>query len=127
VRFVSEPALLLIENHLDPRQPSRVSSYSRPASRTERDYYEAFIRRMVRERRRIGLSQEDVDARIGVTPGLCAKWENMLRLPGAFMLVCWANTLGVTLVPLGEDEERDEIWLRAVRDPAVGRSLLRPR
>ena len=52
---------------------------------------------LVIARHRLGLSNEDVDARLGTTRGLVNKWENGIYSPTLFNLVCWAEVLGVSI------------------------------
>ncbi len=78
-----------------------VSSFSRTPSNFERKYYEDFIRRMVMRRIELGITQEQLGDRLGVASGLVAKWECVDRLPSLFMLICWAGSLGLVLVPVG--------------------------
>lgn len=75
----------------------RVSSYSREPSASERAYYAAVIRSLVSARRSKGWTQEQLNDRLGVTPGLVAKWESYAKLPSAFMFMCWAHSLDVRL------------------------------
>ncbi len=42
----------------------------------------------------LGIAQTALDDRIGVAPGLVAKWETGNRKPTAFNLYCWAEALG---------------------------------
>ena len=42
----------------------------------------------------LGIAQNALDDRIGVAPGLVAKWETGHRKPTAFNLYCWAQALG---------------------------------
>lgn len=42
-----------------------------------------------------GISQEDLEERIGVTRGLVQKWETATRMPSAYLLLCWAEALGL--------------------------------
>ncbi len=49
----------------------------------------------LRDRRySLGIAQTTLDDRIGVAPGLVAKWETGNRKPTAFNLYCWAQALG---------------------------------
>lgn len=54
---------------------------------------------LLRQRREsLGISQEDMEERIGVTRGLVQKWETGVRQPSAFLLTCYAEALGGSLV-----------------------------
>lgn len=87
------------------RENIRVSSYSRVPSAIELQAYEDLIRRLILRRVEVGLSQMQLDDKLGVTDGLVGKWESMRRLPSMFMLACWCDALKVTLVPIEPDPE----------------------
>lgn len=55
-------------------------------------------------RRALGLTQSEVDELLGTADHQVAKWECMARLPGAFMMTCWANVLGVRFVVAKTEE-----------------------
>lgn len=82
------------------RAKLRTSSYSRPASTLERQAFEDIIRRLRTRRESLRVTQSHLEAELGVADGLVAKWETFARLPSAFMLVCWCNSLNVTLIPV---------------------------
>jgi ribosome-binding protein aMBF1 (putative translation factor) len=63
----------------------------------ERRFYASFIEQLRVRRRALGISQEELDRRLGVSDHQVAKWESFARLPGAFMMMCWANALGVVI------------------------------
>lgn len=54
----------------------------------------AFIQAFVRRRKELGLSQMELDNRIGVAEGLVAKWESGSRRPTLYNAWCWAVALG---------------------------------
>ncbi len=60
--------------------------------------------RMARETS--GLTQEQVDGRLGIADGLTAKWENSFRKPTLFHAYCWAEALDqkIVLSPSKKDE-----------------------
>jgi len=86
----------------------RVTTYSRPPSPIERIFYGQIVTRLAEIRRAKGLTQEELDQALNVTEGQVAKWESFARLPGAFMMVCWSNALGVTLSLLEPDHRTQE-------------------
>lgn len=53
---------------------------------------------LIERRRQLGLTQGELEDRIGVTGCLVGKWECGMRTPGAFLLGCWAEALGARLV-----------------------------
>jgi transcriptional regulator with XRE-family HTH domain len=51
---------------------------------------------VLRDRREhLGMSQEALCHKIGVSNGVVAKWENGSKFPGAFFWMAWAQALGV--------------------------------
>lgn len=68
--------------------------------------YGALVRSLAERRRALGLSQVELDEKIGATEGQVAKWESGARRPSPFLLLCWVSSLGlclgVFLAPAGE-------------------------
>lgn len=79
--------------------PSREKrrAYSRPLSQLEQSYYAQVVGQLVDARIKRGWTQEQLDYRLQVTEGQVAKWESLTRLPGAFLLMCWADALNLKL------------------------------
>jgi transcriptional regulator with XRE-family HTH domain len=71
--------------------------HTREPSSLERTFYARLVGQLVAARHKAGQSQEDLDATLGVTSGQVAKWESFRRMPGAFMLMCWAQAFGLSL------------------------------
>jgi transcriptional regulator with XRE-family HTH domain len=59
--------------------------------------YHSLVEALRARREELGLSQIDVDEKIGVTRGQTGKWELGERKPRAFLLGCWADALDVEL------------------------------
>ncbi|MDA7766008.1 helix-turn-helix domain-containing protein [Alphaproteobacteria bacterium] len=57
-------------------------------------FAESLIEQFRKRRYELGVSQPVIDEKIGVAPGLVAKWETGNRKPTAFNLHCWAEALG---------------------------------
>lgn len=74
------------------------SSRSYVPTEAEREFYRDLIEQLSARRRALGITQQDLDRRLGVADHQVAKWESFHRLPGAFMFMCWAHSLGVRLV-----------------------------
>jgi transcriptional regulator with XRE-family HTH domain len=79
-----------------------VSAYSRTPSDIERDFYATLIAGLVARRIELGLTQEQLDHKLGLADGQTAKWEAFQRVPGAFMLMCWSQRLGLSLTAISE-------------------------
>jgi ribosome-binding protein aMBF1 (putative translation factor) len=71
--------------------------YTSKLSHQESEFYNELIGQLVRQRKKLNLSQADLDQMIGVSESMVAKWESKARLPGAFVLMCWAKALGMKL------------------------------
>lgn len=82
------------------RQPVdriKLSQRSAHASEQEKLYWGELIRGLTARRRALGMSQEQLDRLLGFSDGQIARYESFMRLPGAFMFMCWATALGVRL------------------------------
>lgn len=53
---------------------------------------------LIARRRQLGLTQDELGHRIGVTDALVGKYEARMRAPGAFLLACWVEALDARLV-----------------------------
>lgn len=63
------------------------------------------IGQFVKRRKELGLTQEEVDGRLGTAERLCSKWECGQRTPTSFNFMCWAEALGASLVLLPMKEQ----------------------
>jgi len=65
------------------------------------DFLSAIVKQFINRRKELGLTQEDVDSRMGTADRLCSKWECGQRLPTSFNFFCWAQALDakLTLIP----------------------------
>jgi len=59
--------------------------------------YADLIAALCQRRRDAGISQADLDIVLGCAPGYVSKMECGDRRPGAFMLSCWSDALGLKL------------------------------
>jgi hypothetical protein len=66
-------------------------------TRLEQEFYGELIRQLVEARKTQSISQEELSARIGVSDNMVAKWEAGLRLPTSYYLMCWAQSLRLTI------------------------------
>lgn len=73
------------------------SARSHVTTEADRQAWRDVVHALAARRRALGLTQSQVDTLLGVTDHQVAKWECMARLPGAFMMACWAGVLGVKL------------------------------
>lgn len=66
------------------------------------------IKQFQARRYELGLTQPDVDQRLGVASGLCAKWEIGNRKPTLFNAYCWAEALDCEIkLEIRDDSLRD--------------------
>ena len=64
-------------------------------------FHEQLIPQFVDARKKLGISQLEMDEIIGVAKGLVSKWEVCIRKPSGFLFCCWADSLKmkIKLVP----------------------------
>lgn len=62
------------------------------------DYLSDIVKPMVKQRKRLGMTQDEVNAKLGVADRLVSKWECGARTPTSFNLYCWAEVLEGQLV-----------------------------
>ena len=72
----------------------------------DKAFAEPLIKELVEERKRQGLTQSDLDEKIGLTQGQLAKWETGDRSPTLWNAYCWASALGVELTIRKKDEKK---------------------
>ena len=75
---------------------------SKAASLTEKEFYATLTRQLRDRRKALGLTQLDVSMKIGVSDYMVAKWENGLKMPTSFGLMCWCQVLDVQLLVIHE-------------------------
>jgi len=80
-----------------------------------------FSERLLTERKKLGLSQEEFADKVGVSTSIVSNWENMVKFPALENAISVSNVLGVSLDYLcGEDknepETKPEIKLKSVYD-----------
>ena len=56
-------------------------------------FNDKFIPQFVEQRKKLKLSQADVDVLVGCATGLVSKWEVGIRKPSGFLMLCWADAL----------------------------------
>lgn len=70
------------------------------------DYLKDVVKELVKQRKNLNLTQEELNARLGIADRLLSKWECGLRTPTSFNLYCWALSLGLklTVIPLAAND-----------------------
>ncbi|HPE74776.1 MAG TPA: helix-turn-helix transcriptional regulator [Draconibacterium sp.] len=73
-----------------------------------RDYLKDVVKELVKQRQNLNLTQEELNARLGIADRLLGKWECGLRTPTSFNLYCWALSLGLklTVIPMAANDNR---------------------
>ena len=66
--------------------------------KTRQDFLTKVVVPMVVQRRRLKLTQGDLDYKLGVADGLVSHWECGRRSPTAFNLFCWAEALNGEII-----------------------------
>lgn len=61
--------------------------------KTREDFLKKVVTPMVEARQRLGLTQEELDFKLGIADRLISHWECGKRTPTAFNLFCWAEAL----------------------------------
>lgn len=62
-------------------------------NKERKDFLADVVKPMIKRRKDLGLTQEDIDNKLGVADRLVSKWECGLRTPTSFHLYCWADAL----------------------------------
>jgi transcriptional regulator with XRE-family HTH domain len=62
------------------------------------------ITTLMTRRQELGVSQETLEARMGIAKGLLSKWERGIRKPSAWLLAVWAKALGYRLAAVPNTE-----------------------
>lgn len=77
--------------------PLRSRIHSRASTLSETEFYSTLVKDLRSRRQNLGLTQLDVAMKVGVSDYLVTKWENLLKIPTAYGLMCWCQALGVQL------------------------------
>lgn len=69
--------------------------------KTRSDYLETLVKALVRRRKQLGITQEELNHKLGMADRLVSKWEVGTRTPLTFHLYCWADALKseLTIIP----------------------------
>ena len=62
-----------------------------------RIFHEQLIPQFVQARKKLQISQLEMDEILGVAKGLVSKWEVGIRKPSGYLLCCWADSLNMRL------------------------------
>ena len=67
--------------------------------------------KIAENRRRLGLTQENLSDKLNVSPQAVSKWENNVSCPDINMLPALANIFGITVDELLQDENKQDIYM----------------
>ena len=71
---------------------------------SRQDFLKDVVSQLVVRRLALGITQAEVDYKMGNADRLCSKWECGLRTPTSFNLYCWADTLQCTLTMIHKSQ-----------------------
>ena len=60
-------------------------------------FHNALIPQFVTQRKKLGISQLEMDEIVGVAKGLVSKWDCGVRKPSGYLFCIWAEALGMTI------------------------------
>jgi len=60
-------------------------------------FHNALIPQFVAARKKLNISQLEMDEILGVAKGLVSKWECGIRKPSGWLFCCWADALNMTI------------------------------
>lgn len=60
-------------------------------------FHNALIPQFVTARKKLNISQLEMDEILGVAKGLVSKWECGIRKPSGWLFCCWADALNMTI------------------------------
>lgn len=75
---------------------------------------------LVEHRKKQGISQEELNDRLGVADRLLGKWEAGSRQPTAFNLYCWADALELKLTVISQNSEAPKLAVVQEKEPIIG-------
>ena len=65
---------------------------------SENNFLKTVIQPMIERRKLLGMTQEELNHKIGIADRLVSKWECGTRRPTSFNLFCWAEALDGEIV-----------------------------
>ncbi|MDH7911358.1 hypothetical protein [Winogradskyella sp. SYSU M77433] len=71
------------------------------------DFLHDVVKQLIRQRYRLGITQDELNHTLGVADRLVSHWECGVRSPTAFHLYCWADALQskLMIIPKGIDAD----------------------
>tara|TARA_R110002051_G_scaffold19120_2_gene53936 strand:- start:4046 stop:4285 length:240 start_codon:yes stop_codon:yes gene_type:complete len=71
-----------------------------------RIFHEQLIPQFVQARKKLQISQLEMDEILGVAKGLVSKWEVGIRKPSGYLFCCWADSLNMQLELIQKKEQK---------------------
>lgn len=72
---------------------------------TRKDFLHKMVSQLAKRRKELGMTQEELNYKIGVADRLVSKWECGLRTPNSFNLLCWAQALNAEFILVANDNK----------------------
>ena len=63
--------------------------------KSKEDFKKEIIDKLVKRRKELNMTQEEVNQKLGMSDSQVAKWETGVRVPILFHLLCWLDVLGM--------------------------------
>jgi len=73
------------------------------------DFLKDVVKSLIDRRKELGLTQDELNYRLGVSDRLLSKWECGTRSPTSFHLYCWADALKSKLIIISNDNTSQSI------------------
>lgn len=73
------------------------------------DFLHDVVKDLVKQRHRLGITQDDLNHTLGVADRLVSHWECGVRSPTAFHLYCWADALKSKLAIVAQDNKNPSV------------------
>lgn len=72
-------------------------------NKTRDDFLKDVVKQLIKRRKELGVTQEELNYKLGVADRLISKWECGTRTPTSFHLYCWADALDSKLTIAAND------------------------
>ena len=92
--------------------------------KVRRDFLHDVVRELVKQRQRLGITQDELNHILGVADRLVSHWECGIRSPTAFHLYCWADALESKLAIIPKQNEVHSLVNQLQREVANDNSCV---
>ena len=91
---------------------------------SEKNFLKTVIHPMIERRKLLGMTQEELNHKIGVADRLVSKWECGTRRPTSFNLLCWAEALNGEIVFIPNSTQTLECTIRQFCNDNTPKNML---